>query len=79
MKKILYISFVLLILSCGDEYKYSKGAIKIIQKREKSINKNDKIYQFYIYDGDKYYWYNTNEQTYNSYDKNDYLPTLNLK
>jgi hypothetical protein len=78
---ILYISLLLLIVSCNNgpvSYSCTQGTIRILNKEKSPCARGggDCVFKFYLYDGTKAYWCDTDRDTWNKYNIQDTLPTL---
>lgn len=70
---------IILLISCNSnnvEYSCTKGTIRILNKKRETYHRASDVIKFYLYDGSKAYWCDTNEDTYNFYNIGDTLPTL---
>lgn len=81
MKKILVILGISL-LSCKEDFTHfcENKTLSIINKKKLTCNDSNKdcYFKLYLFDGKDSIWYNTNKETFNSYEINDTLPTLIL-
>ena len=78
---ILYISLLLLIVSCNNDpvsYSCTQGTIRILNKVTVPCTRGggDCGFRFYLYDGTKAYWCDTDKDTWKRYNIQDTLPTL---
>jgi len=78
---ILYISLLLLIVSCNNDpvsYSCTQGTIRILNKEKHPCARGggDCSFKFYLYNGQRAYWCGTDRDTWNKYNIQDTLPTL---
>ena len=81
MNKILLGLLLLFMVSCNDDnvkYSCTKGTIRILNKDKQACARGGGYcyYRFYLYDGTKAYWCQTDIKTYDMFNINDTLPTL---
>ena len=83
MKALLTIIIIILLTSCSDfdkKYSCTKGTITVLKKQKHSCARGGGwcVFDMYLYNGMVAEWYSTDEETYNTYNINDTLPTIIL-
>ena len=84
MKTTTIILLSALLFSCGGYEKEKttcqKGKITVLNKKASACARGGGYcyYEMYLYNGTEALWYNTDINTYNSYNINDTLPTIVL-
>jgi uncharacterized protein YjbK len=82
MKKFIILLSLISLTSCVDllreENNCYTGTLLILDKNSYST-KASTNYELYVYDGREAKWYDTTKKDYDSYEKNDTLPTLVLR
>jgi hypothetical protein len=81
LTKILFLLFVVLSSCSIDDtvdYNCTQGTIRILNKEKWPCTRGggDCSFKFYLYDGKKAYWCDTDKNTWRNYNINDTLPTL---
>ncbi len=82
IKNIFYVVLLATIMtSCSntnEKYYCTDGVIRILSVKKYPCSRGggDCSFQFYLYDGTKAYWCDTDEKTYSHYSIGDTLPTI---